>query len=1031
MKKRILSILLAALMIVPMICAMPITASAEDSSTETIYSWNGFVEGDTRAFYGADQIVDLGFDGPIATAPTINGEIADGEYTMTHRIPFLFNSDTSGKYKPETEVTDYYVDVNFAVNGDYLYVAFDQTKGPALGDNDPSERLKVQFDLGVAANSSAESTWNRISMSIAANGTVSATTGAFFHEVGATEYSQGRSGLRTTDYLVDQTFASGVYEVKFDLGQLYRLFSNQTGGQHAWETPCVNFALWLTTGRPNEEGADHYCYFVSPSFRNANGRGGNWVATTVLIPEVTLNTIKAKYKGVIGPLGYDYRNAVAGQLISINEYATVTPTVDGKLTASDGYTTTGAWTGTSYQSVTGDLNAHLSVKDGYLYGAVVCKTNVFASTGYLTAFGGVNSSFLRDSRCQTQINAGGAWAGNQGGMWKVAQGPSKADAGNWDNIELNSSVSAANAWKSVVTSYDAATDTTTAEFQISIPALLAVLKFEGYNPEEANAVQFGFWGTSVGSDAASFTLPGATQTQIAQTNGYNHTAGTILPMIGLPKGCAELYFVEDVDDMGTFGQRIVEAKQSVANVDGTISAGEYTASNHYDSEDLVSYNAKGTPIASTMTQTDYYSYDDNYFYYGAKIYDPFYKEGYSSLQINLSVLNKHDSFTVENFYYTAADKSTRKIVNTLRENYIDIADVITRASWSVTGKNDGVSINMNSKPGSVIRSQTLTNGTLAAEAQAAFKTRANTFADAGYEFDGSYDAATQIYTYEAKIPLDELKNLFQIDEQFDIESINLYTLYKFNNPDVIYNEGTKDEVDYDYAMTYQLRTDKMQVAWEALRTLTQASKGSTGTPYNENTVPNVVKLVDAPLTKDSASVRLSTEYSGLRFKSVYTNEYLAWMAEYAKAQGATMEIGTLIAPADYVTAAGDFTHAALLEKYGTDATSGKAKGYVEVIAKIGTPYANANGVTTIAGSLVNIKEGNLARDFAGRGYIKIGNEYFYTDNYTVRNVSDIATLALGDTSATQTDVYKYELADGKFSPYAPGQITILEGLKSN
>jgi hypothetical protein len=163
------------------------------------------------------------------------------------------------------------------------------------------------------------------------------------------------------------------------------------------------------------------------------------------------------------------------------------------------------------------------------------------------------------------------------------------------------------------------------------------------------------------------------------------------------------------------------------------------------------------------------------------------------------------------------------------------------------------------------------------------------------------------------------------------------------------------------------------------------------TPYNVPQLVNVVNFVDAPLTKDSASARISNSAAGLRFKSVYTNEYLAYMAEYAKAQGETMEIGTLIAPADYIK--GEFTHAAL----------GKGN-YVEVMADLNTPFSNANGVTTIAGSLVNIKEANLDRDFAGIGFIKIGNEYFYTDNYTVKNVSAIASAALADTKAVRVAI---------------------------
>jgi hypothetical protein len=319
---------------------------------------------------------------------------------------------------------------------------------------------------------------------------------------------------------------------------------------------------------------------------------------------------------------------------------------------------------------------------------------------------------------------------------------------------------------------------------------------------------------------------------------------------------------------------------------------------------------------------------------------------------------------------------------------------------------------MNAKPGCVLRSQTLKNGTLAADVQAAFKARANTFGDAGYQFAGHYDAETKTYVFEMKVPLDELRNLFQLGDNYDINSIDMYTLYKFKTPEA---------ANYDYAMTYKTRDDKLQCAWEALRTLTQASKGSTGTPYNDNTVPNVIKLVDAPITKESASVRISTANSGLRFKSVYSDSYLAYMQAYADAIGQTMTVGTLIAPNDYVVAAGAFTHEALAAKYG-------AAGYVEVEAAKATPFQSANGVTTFAGSIVNIKEGNLDRDFAGIGYIKIGNEYFYAENYTVKNVSEIATIALDDTATAQGNGYNYEISTGVWSPYSEGQREVLNDL---
>ena len=85
-------------------------------------------------------------------------------------------------------------------------------------------------------------------------------------------------------------------------------------------------------------------------------------------------------------------------------------------------------------------------------------------------------------------------------------------------------------------------------------------------------------------------------------------------------------------------------------------------------------------------------------------------------------------------------------------------------------------------------------------------------------------------------------------------------------------------------------------------------------------------------------------------------------------------------------------------------------------------------VTTIAGSLVGIKAANLDRDFAGIGFIKIGDKYFYSDTYAVKNVSAVASAALADTTAVANDEYKYEISAGVYSPYTKGQREILNTL---
>ncbi|MBQ9796674.1 MAG: hypothetical protein IJW50_03020 [Clostridia bacterium] len=124
-------------------------------------------------------------------------------------------------------------------------------------------------------------------------------------------------------------------------------------------------------------------------------------------------------------------------------------------------------------------------------------------------------------------------------------------------------------------------------------------------------------------------------------------------------------------------------------------------------------------------------------------------------------------------------------------------------------------------------------------------------------------------------------------------------------------------------------------------------------------------------TYNKASIRLSTtagaKESGLRFISQVDTEALAELFALVGDQVKSVSYGTLIAPTDYLTEGVELT----MESLG----AGK---YLAVEATEGLYY---NGDTTglelidgydfVAGSIVEIKNGNLDRDFSGRGYVKV------------------------------------------------------------
>ena len=164
MKKRILSILLAVMMVVPMF-ATPVSAT---EGAETIYSYIGFIDADVRTI-AADkgQVVDLGFVGAATTEPVVDGVIGNGEYTKSNTMTHHDNAEK-------------WVDVNYAVYGDYLYIAVDT----ANSGRDINTRSSVQYDIGIAASGSAEATWNRLGITVGADGVIQATRSPFVHEYG-------------------------------------------------------------------------------------------------------------------------------------------------------------------------------------------------------------------------------------------------------------------------------------------------------------------------------------------------------------------------------------------------------------------------------------------------------------------------------------------------------------------------------------------------------------------------------------------------------------------------------------------------------------------------------------------------------------------------------------------------------------------------------------------------------------------------------------------------------------------------------
>lgn len=127
-------------------------------------------------------------------------------------------------------------------------------------------------------------------------------------------------------------------------------------------------------------------------------------------------------------------------------------------------------------------------------------------------------------------------------------------------------------------------------------------------------------------------------------------------------------------------------------------------------------------------------------------------------------------------------------------------------------------------------------------------------------------------------------------------------------------------------------------------------------------------------TADGASIRLGQK-NGMRFyTTVDMNAVTALNTE-----SETVSFGTLIGPANLV---GD-------ELDIEDYSAGNA---VDVVYGTAELWDNNQFV----GSIVNIKEANLTRDFVARGYVKIGDTYYYSGTTATRNVAAVADAFIAD-----------------------------------
>jgi len=212
-----------------------------------------------------------------------------------------------------------------------------------------------------------------------------------------------------------------------------------------------------------------------------------------------------------------------------------------------------------------------------------------------------------------------------------------------------------------------------------------------------------------------------------------------------------------------------------------------------------------------------------------------------------------------------------------------------------------------------------------------------------------------------------------------------------------YNNCEKDEIKVIPYMTHQHSTSTIahnytqsEVATLESYGATRAEVGSAPTFMVLDEDPNAIEKVIKPNTQETASARISTENTGLRFKTQVSKTELQELIDKFGAEN--VSVGTLIAPQDKLGTS------ALTHEFGTVNVD-----YIDVPAVIDKPFADADGVLTYAGSISNIKQKNLDREFTAVGYISYvdfngDTKYIYSTSDATRSIDYVATKALEDTT---------------------------------
>ena len=912
MAKRILCLLLTVMLVLSVFAVVPAYAEGEEATTPTrpnSYSYK-FEDVDARNYVDG-QVLDLGYKGEAAEAPSLTGDLSEYQATQT----FISNSG-------HDPITTY-----ISIKDGYLYIAFEAT-----------ELRYAQYDLGVAGSHRSDSIRNRLRLVKNVDGTDNNQLPFIYKPGTATNIADKQTKL-VASHFISVTYTNGVQEAKINLVNVYKFFGSLGDiGQEVDDSPCLSFALHLIDG---EDAGAYAVAFPSEVTTVDSEKNMDSIPATIILSQKTFNDMRAKM-GYVGEMGTDHRNMIDGQLLRLTEEAKTAPTLNGVIA-----------TGEYQDSIQdGAQSVHFAVKDGYLYMATSYTNasgyqsgaNFWVNLKYSLAnhmeHNSLNGVSFAERETRSQYfglsNSTGAYQTNARNLYGWNANPAFTSAGYEPSAIVDRK------W--------GFGDNVVMEWKFSIAILAVTYEGMGWSAYSANAFQFKLAENFRAYECVPSNQPTSSGAERAYTciaTGWLTTWTTV----ELPEGYVAKYVVNGTDDLATYGQKTVDAALADVELDGKISAGEYGPAYNY--------------TAGTISGSTAFAYDDEYVYVAGTFVDPHFIAGFTQYDAKFGVVK--DKVDV-----TGA--------------YNDVLTISLRADAS--GRLFLNPADASNKPSIRIRDQkyyTVTAGAAGSytDRQTAILAAIPTYEDGPYAVVGKYDENTKTVTFELKVPFSVLKTAFEVDSIGD--------LAYYEN----FNYSADSTENYSTAAT-SFGINSVAAggngAYKALQFMTMEDWGISKLNIGgSDTVGHVVNLGTDMKTKDAASVRLSNAYeaSGLRFKTSFDADFLANLKAYAEANSLTFEFGTIIAPNNYVETAGEFTIEAL-DKLDL----GDKAAYVKVAANYDNPFTEKNGVKTYAGSLANIKTTNLDRDFAGIGYVQVGDMVIYSSDYTVRSVAQVAQSAL-------------------------------------